>query len=225
MIQDSLETINEKAYDLIIFDCDGTLVDSEFLSNSVVAEMIRELGIPLTDLEAYKIFSGTSMSDIISYIEGQLNQPIPYDFEAKFRPRVQKVFETQLQPMPGVVSFIEKLKTAKCVASNGPRIKMETTLKVTGLDKHFSNQDIFSAYDLNKWKPDPDLFLYAVKEKGYIPERCLVIEDSKSGVTAAVRAAIDVIVIEDALDPMRTSLLGVPVMQSFDQLAKTFFLD
>ena len=223
MNQDSLKTIKEKAYELIIFDCDGTLVDSEFLSNQVVAGMIRELGISLSDEEAYKIFSGTSMSDIITYIETQLGRPLNFDFEAAFRPRVQKVFEQQLKPMPGVVNFINRLTTISCVASNGPRIKMETTLKVTGLDQYFSGEDIFSAYDLQKWKPEPDLFQFAAHKKGCQLHKCLVIEDSHSGVSAALKADMDVIVIEDPIDPSRTATLGVPVMQSFDHLGMTFF--
>ncbi len=223
MREDSIETIKEKAYNLIIFDCDGTLVDSEFLSNSVVAEMIREQGIDLSDTLAYKTFSGTSMDFIIDFIEEQLGRPLDFDFEAAFRPRVQKVFEHKLQPMADVIPFLNQMSIDKCVASNGPRIKMETTLSVTGLHRYFTPNDIFSAYDIQKWKPAPDLFLHASKSKGYKPSECLVIEDSLSGVEAAKNAGIDVIAIQDAIDPESTSSLGVPVFENFKTLYNTFF--
>ncbi len=223
MRKDSIETIKEKDYNLIIFDCDGTLVDSEFLSNSVVASMIRELGIDLSDALAYKTFSGTSMPLIIDFIEDKLGKPLDFDFEAAFRPRVQKVFEDKLQPMADVLPFLDQLSIDRCVASNGPRIKMETTLSVTGLDKYFAASEIFSAYDIQKWKPAPDLFLHTARNMGYETSQCLVIEDSLSGVQAAKNAGIDVIAIKDAVAPESTTNFEVPVFENFRTLHKTFF--
>lgn len=182
--------------ELIIFDCDGTLVDSEPISNQVVADMMNDLGISMTRDRSVELFAGKSFKDIIAYIEHQLEAPLSFDFEPEFRKNAQLAFEKFLLPSKGVVSFIENLQIPYCVASNGPTIKMETTLKVTGLNKYFNEGNIFSAYDIQSWKPEPDLFLHATKKMGFLPERCLVIEDTTSGIQAAINAKIPVIVFD-----------------------------
>jgi len=178
-------------YDLIIFDCDGTLVDSENLSNKVICDMLIEVGIPMTLEKAVQLFEGKSFSDITAYIDEHLSKPLKFNFENEFRLRSKIVFEKDLKPMLGAIEFIEALKIPFCIASNGPQIKMETTLAATGLDKYFSNKNTFSAYDINAWKPDPKLMYYSAIAMGCAKGKILVIEDTISGAMAAVNAKMD----------------------------------
>lgn len=210
--------IDINKYKLIIFDCDGTLVDSEAISNAMIGTMIRELGIEMTDTEAYHEFRGTSFAKITSYIVAKIGKPLDIDFESTFRVRVKSAFELDLKPMPGVISFIEKLNAAICVASNGPKIKMATTLPITGLDKYFNTQNMFSAYDIDKWKPEPDLFLYAAKQMGFSPSESLVIEDTFVGAMGAVNAKMDVLVLPDEKDRAALRENNIATFNSFKEL-------
>ncbi len=187
------EEIDISSYQLIILDCDGTLVDSEKLSNTTIAEMIRELGIAITNEAAFSEFVGTSFGYITTYIEKALGRSLDFDFEKSFRKRVLVEFEKHLKPIAGVPQFLEKTTAPICVASNGPREKMLETLRITGLLKHFQNDNMFSAWDIQKWKPEPDLFLMAAKKMNTSANRCIVIEDTIHGVEAAIKAKMDVL--------------------------------
>ncbi len=218
-----MKTLALKKYDLIIFDCDGTLVDSEALSNKVIAELMRELGIKITDQEAFDQFAGTTLTYIAEYIERALGQPCPYDLESVFRPRVTAVFEEELKPVVGVSDFIVKVSSLKrCVASNGPQKKMAQTLRVTGLAKYFTEAQVFSAYDVQKWKPEPDLFLYAIEKMGSKSNSTLVIEDSMTGAMAAINGGIDVIVYTAHTDPQPFHEHNIPTFNSFVDLKISF---
>ncbi|NNE27462.1 MAG: HAD family hydrolase [Saprospiraceae bacterium] len=183
-------------YKLIIFDCDGTLVDSEPVSNKVVSDMINELGIPMTPEKSIALFAGTQFSNIVNYIHRFQPEVSAQNFEGQFRERSKVAFEKFLTPIAGVVDFIESLDIPYCVASNGPRLKMETTLSVTNLKAYFGG-NIFSAYDIESWKPEPDLFLYAAEKMGFKAEETLVIEDTISGLDAAVNAEMDCAIFSD----------------------------
>lgn len=210
--------IDINSYKLIIFDCDGTLVDSEPISNGMIGTMVRELGIDMSDKDAYYQFRGTSFAHITAYVESALGHALDIDFEGTFRTRVQKAFEKDLKPMEGVVSFIKKLKAKICVASNGPQIKMATTLPITGLDKYFDEKNMFSAYDIQKWKPEPDLFLFAAEQMGYSPSECLVIEDTFVGAMGAVNAHMDVLVLPDDKDIVALRENNIATFKSFQEL-------
>ena len=184
-----MKNLNLK-YKLIIFDCDGTLVDSEPVSNKVVSDMINELGIEMTPERSVELFAGTQFSNIVSYVHSFEPGVSAEEFEADFRKRSKIAFEQYLEPVEGVVNFIESLSIPYCVASNGPQIKMATTLEVTGLKKYFG-ENIYSAYDIQSWKPDPGLFLHAAQTMGFKAEDVLVIEDTISGLNAAVNANMD----------------------------------
>ena len=177
-----IETIS-----LVIFDCDGVLVDSESLSNKLMAEMLGEHGFDISSEQAHRTFEGTSMKFIKAYFFEQTGRHLPENFEKSFRKRSNELFSRELQPIPGIRNFIESLSIPYVVASNGPREKIEPNLKITGLDVLFGTR-IFSAYDIKKWKPKPDLYLHAASTMQIPPERCLVIEDSVSGITAAKAA-------------------------------------
>jgi len=204
-------------YDLIIFDCDGTLVDSEILSNSLIATMLREIGIATTDEECIALFKGKSFADIENYIDQKLDHQLEFNFQESFRQRSRILFEAELEPIKGAEAFIQSLGMPICVASNGPQIKMKTTLSVTGLDKYFPDGTIFSAYDFQTWKPEPRLFLEACRRMGSVPEKTLVIEDTVVGGIAAQRANMDFL-IYDHENTLEFKELGFRTFNRYEEL-------
>ena len=198
-----------KKYELIIFDCDGTLVESEAITNEVVAEMVTEYGIQITPEETLERFAGKTIMHIMTFIKESYANLDEKEFEREYRRRSLDSFRKNLLPVPGVIELLEKLSIPICVASNGPRMKMDVTLPVTGLDRFFDPGHIFSAYDIQKWKPDPDLFLHAADNMGVASEKVLVIEDTWSGVMGALNGRMDVWAYNPHGDP-RILLDNVP---------------
>lgn len=176
----------------IIFDCDGVLVDTEEISCGVLAEEARKLGANLSNQEALETFAGTSYSFVFEFIEKRLGEKLPENFEEVYRKRTFEEFEKNLKPIPGIHEVVQKLQLPFCVASNAPDYKVEFNLKLVELFPFFEN-NIFSAYQVNAWKPDPTLFLTAAKKNGFAPSETLVIEDSPAGVQAAVAANMKVL--------------------------------
>ncbi|MFT5261997.1 MAG: HAD superfamily hydrolase (TIGR01509 family) [Polaribacter sp.] len=210
---------------LIIFDCDGVLVDSEKISSQVIAEEISKLGIPMETMEAQNLFTGGSLADVGKYIEAKLGEPIPYDFEAVYRKRSFELFEEFLEPISGieeVLKAISEKPLKRCVASNGPLQKMLFNLKLTKLLPYFEGH-LFSAYEVNRWKPDPFLFLHAAKEMKVLPEHCLVIEDSTHGVEAAVAAGIPVLGFAPDHDGADLKAAGARVFSDMNELPNLIF--
>lgn len=179
-------------YKLIIFDCDGTLVDSEIIANRVIASTISSLGFPMTTEESIEHFAGKSMQHIKDFIEEHLDLPSDYNFETEYRAMTNEIFIKELKCFDGVYELLDKLEIPYCIASNGPKEKMEVTLKATNLDQYFSEKEIFSAYDFDRWKPDPTLFLKVCEQFKIAPSDALVIEDSVSGIDGAINAGIEV---------------------------------
>jgi len=178
-------------FGLIIFDCDGVLVDSEPLATGVMAEMARELGLPIHAEEALDRFVGRNVEQCVSEIEAELNRPIPENFIREFRRRSADTFEEKLSPVPGVRSILDRISTPYCLASSAPRSKIILTLTITDLLKYFDGK-IFSGYEVGSWKPDPGLFLTAAARYNVPPVRCAVIEDSNAGVQAGLAAGMNV---------------------------------
>jgi HAD superfamily hydrolase (TIGR01509 family) len=178
---------------LIIFDFDGVVADSEGHANSVLAEIITELGVPMTLEDAYLQFMGKPFPDVISRVKEIVGENRPEDFAQYFQDRLLSRFRRDLQPVPGVNDYIAAFNhLPMCIASNSSHDRLKVCLEVLRLQKIFG-KNVFSASDVVKAKPHPDLFLHAAKQMDTDPSRTIVIEDSASGVTAAVAAGMKVI--------------------------------
>ncbi|PLW78434.1 HAD-IA family hydrolase [Cohaesibacter celericrescens] len=169
----------------LIFDLDGTLVDSEILSQQAYCDTVPDLDWDVHHLMTH--FRGHQFSRIVHALEEHVGRKLPEDYEALYRARVAELFETQLKAYPHVTEAILGIKLPKCIASSGPLKKMRHSLGLTGLAQYFEPH-LFSAYEISSWKPDPDLFLHAAKAMGFEPQACLVIEDSAVGIQAAQAA-------------------------------------
>ncbi|WP_299125697.1 HAD family hydrolase [uncultured Winogradskyella sp.] len=178
-------------YKCIIFDCDGVLVDSEPLGNQVMVDMANELGANINLDYAYKYFKGNALKNCIDQIADLINTAIPSTFEAEYRKRSFEKFKNEIKPVDGVLEVVKNLDIPFCVASSGPENKIKLNLERTGLLPYFE-ENIFSCYTIQKWKPDPAIFLWAAKTMGFKPSECVVIEDSLFGVNAAISGDFDV---------------------------------
>ncbi|MEU9915040.1 HAD family hydrolase [Streptomyces sp. NPDC051001] len=182
-------------YDLVIFDNDGVLVDSEPISNRLLAGYLTELGHPTSYEDSIRDYMGSAMHRIHDLIEERTGERLPEDFDDVFHGRVFAAFERELKPVAGAVGVLEKLAAdgvAYCVASSGSHERIRVGHRTTGLDRWFEEARIFSSQDVGRGKPAPDLFLYAAERMRVAPERCVVVEDSPLGVRAAVAAGMDV---------------------------------
>ncbi|WP_330283073.1 HAD family hydrolase [Streptomyces sp. NBC_00588] len=182
-------------YDLVIFDNDGVLVDSEPISNRLLAGYLTELGHPTSYEESLRDYMGSAMHRVHDLIEERTGERLPADFDDVFHARVFAAFERELEPVAGAVGLLEKLAAdgvPYCVASSGSHERIRVGHRKTGLDRLFDDGRIFSSEDVGRGKPAPDLFLYAAERMGAVPERCVVVEDSPLGVQAAVAAGMDV---------------------------------
>jgi HAD superfamily hydrolase (TIGR01509 family) len=176
---------------LLIFDCDGVLVDSEPLACQVDADVLTGLGLPYTADDIARQFVGKSMKDMIARIEAERGCTLPVDFAEQINRALFARFETELKPIAGVREAILSLPHPRCVASSSVPERIALSLRVTGLADLFEN--IFSATQVARGKPAPDLFLHAASQMGVSPEECLVIEDSPAGVQASLAAKMRVI--------------------------------
>ncbi|MFL5164489.1 MAG: HAD family hydrolase [Microvirga sp.] len=176
---------------LLIFDCDGVLVDSEPLSCRIDAETLTECGVPYTAEEVARDFTGVSIKDQITRIEMERGIRLPDDFTERLNRTLFQRFETDLKPIDGVRDAILSLPFPRCVASSSIPERIALSLRVTGLADLFDN--IFSSTQVARGKPAPDLFLHAASRMNTLPEKCLVIEDSIAGVQAARAAGMRVI--------------------------------
>jgi len=176
----------------IIFDCDGTLVDSEPLTNKVIAEMAGELGIKMTWEEATSLWGGKTIDAVVYGMKEMSGKDLPEDWVSRLVQNVSNAYKYDLVPMDGISEVLDSLKIATCVASNGRPGHVENSLKITGLYKYFQGK-VYTASEVKYPKPAPDLFLYAVDKMKVSREECVIIEDSIPGITAAVRAGIRVL--------------------------------
>ena len=173
---------------LIIFDCDGVLVDSEVLSCRCLCEALAGCGIEVGLEETLDLFLGRSLDAVLEHYQG-LGRPIPRQFPAELMAKVQETFRAALCPIEGVGSVLEGLRMPHCVASSSTLDRVSLSLSLTGLARHFGDR-LYTAQMVDRGKPAPDLFLYAAWRMQADPARTLVIEDSVSGVRAAKAAGM-----------------------------------
>jgi HAD superfamily hydrolase (TIGR01509 family) len=174
--------------ELVIFDCDGVLVDSERIAVRVDALVLAKLGWNLTEAEIVDRFMGRSSKSMTQQIEDHLGHSLPAGWEEEFKPLYRDALAAELTPVQGIVDALDALTPLPtCVASSGSHDKMRFTLGITGLYPRFEGR-IFSAAEVKHGKPAPDLFLHAARQMGIAPEACAVVEDSQYGLQAA-RAA------------------------------------
>ncbi|GAA2972576.1 HAD family hydrolase [Streptomyces enissocaesilis] len=182
-------------YDLIIFDNDGVLVDSEPISNTVLAGYLSELGHPTSYEESLRDYMGGAVHRIHDVVLERSGQRLPEDFDKTLHARIFAAFEQELRPVAGAEELLGQLVadgTAYCLASSGSHERIRVGHLVAGLDEWFEESWIFSSQDVGRGKPAPDLFLYAAERMGVPAERCVVVEDSPLGVEAARAAGMDV---------------------------------
>ncbi len=184
------------SFDLIIFDCDGTLTDSEALNNRATIEILHECGFTeYTTENSHGKWIGYTMSKIILMIQMETGRMVPEDFIRRYARRVAELQQTGLVAVGGAASLVSRAgkKFKICVASNGERTNVLTSLEITGLmDGNFTPDNVFTKIQVKNPKPYPDLFLFAAEKMGTEPSRCLVIEDSAAGVMAGVSAGMTV---------------------------------
>lgn len=181
-------------FDLIIFDCDGVLVDSEVLSCTSLAAHLTAIGLPTTPTEAMQRFLGRSTAAIGADFLAQTGRPLPDDFLPRFRDDVAARMARDLVAIPDITAVLARLAAAGqafCVASSSERPRLDLSLTLTGLIRFFEGR-IFNAAMVARGKPAPDLFLHAAASLGAAPQRCLVVEDSPAGVAAGKAAGMTV---------------------------------
>lgn len=208
--------------ELVIFDCDGVLVDSEPLSMRVLLETIAEAGAVIDAEQGYEHFLGKSLASVIEILRRDYHIAVSDDALEKMRKRLYALFESELRPIPGIARALESIELPRCVASSSQVERVKLSLAVTGLAPFFGDH-IFSASMVDNGKPAPDLFLHAAREMQIEPARCIVIEDSPAGVEAAKRAGMRVFAFlggSHAQTPVhRQSLEDLEPFLIFDDMA------
>lgn len=186
--------------DLVIFDCDGVLVDTERIAVRVDVRVLAELGWTMTEAEVVERFMGRSDAHFVSEVEAHLGRPLPGDWEIPYQSWYRRAFEAELTPVDGIVEALDAITLPTCVASSGTHERIRFTLGLTGLYPRFDGR-IFSVQDVVNGKPAPDLFLHAAKSMGVEPARCIVVEDSRYGVAAARAAGMRALGYAGGLTP------------------------
>ena len=204
----------------VIFDCDGTLVDSEVISLRVLVDLIAEQGLVLDHQQAVDNWSGRDLQEVFLEIEALLQKHLPANFLECFRDQQLIRLADSVQPIAGARELLQGMKLPFCVASNAPQKKIRLCLKTTGLLDFLDANRIFSAYDIQAWKPRPDLFLEAAKQLGTKPAACAVVEDTGVGMDAGLAAGMKVFGFDPhGRLPYRD---GVTVVRRLEELAAYF---
>ena len=205
---------------LVIFDCDGVLVDSERIGVRVDVVVLAELGWVMTEADVVERFMGRTDEYMASEIEARLGRPLPANWEAPFQRLYREAFEAELKPVPGICEVLDDITIPTCVASSGTHERIRYTLGLTGLYTRFVDR-IFSASDVARGKPAPDLFLHAANRMGADPSECAVVEDSRYGVEAARAAGMRAFGYAGGLTPRhRLEGIGTVVFQDMRELPR-----
>ena len=206
---------NKSGIDCVIFDCDGTLVDSEQLNTHGIGLKLNEFDINISTNRLIQRFRGKKLESIINELEHEYKVDLGDAFISDYRRLVNELFEQHLCECEGVSSMLKKLAKPKCIASGAPIEKIQKALDVTGLSDFFKS-NIYSSHDINSWKPDPEIFLYAAKAMKTTPERCLVVEDSLVGIQAAKSANMTTILYDP--ENNYTTMQGVHIIRAMHEV-------
>jgi HAD superfamily hydrolase (TIGR01509 family) len=179
-------------FELVIFDCDGVLVDSELLSNRILAERLTAAGLPTTTEDSVRDYMGRSLNSALVEVEKRLGRALPAGFADAYYEETFAAFARELEPVAGIHAALDAIGLPSCVASSGPHEKIRHSLGLTGLLERFEGR-IFSAADVGHGKPAPDLFLHAAETIGVPPGRCVVVEDAPAGVQGGRAAGMTVL--------------------------------
>jgi HAD superfamily hydrolase (TIGR01509 family) len=207
---------------LVIFDCDGVLVDSEVISNRVLARALSAEGLATTLEQSRRAYQGLLLDDIVLSAQGALGRSLSKGFAERFERDREKAFRAELRAVAGAAEAVTQLKAAGvevCVASQGKLEKTRLSLELTGLRPLFAEEALFSAYSVPRGKPFPDLFLHAAERMGFPKEGSVVVEDTPSGVLAAVAAGMQVIGYAADSDPAALREAGAELIWSLRELA------
>ena len=208
-------------FPLVIFDCDGVLVDSEPISFAVLRETLTSVGVELEESHAYRQFLGKSMASITRMIAEEFKISLSEDHIEAMRTQLFARFQAELQPVAGVAEMLRDLDRPRCVASSSQMERIRLSLTKTGLIDFFE-PNIFSATMVERGKPEPDLFLHAADVMGFTPDRCIVIEDSPAGIQAAHSAGMKVFAFTGgshaALSNLREIVVGLKPTVIFDDM-------
>jgi HAD superfamily hydrolase (TIGR01509 family) len=213
---------------LVIFDCDGVLVDSEPISNRVLAEALTAEGLPTTLEEAMAEYKGLLLSDTVARAEARLGRSLPEGWVEEYERDRVRAFRRELLPVTGAAGAVRRVSAsgrAVCVASQGKLEKTRLTLGLTGLRDLFADEALFSAYSVPRGKPHPDLFLHAARAMGVEPSNCVVVEDTPSGVQGAVSAGMRAFGYTADSDEAALRRAGAEVFAAMDELPALLGLD
>jgi HAD superfamily hydrolase (TIGR01509 family) len=208
--------------ELVIFDCDGVLVDSERISNDVLARLLSAQGLPTTLAQARRAYQGLLLGEVVASAEANLGRPLPEGWLERYERERAAEFRRSLEAVPGAAAAVRHAIAAGmavCVASQGKLEKTRLSLELSGLADLFAQEALFSAELVARGKPHPDLFLHAAREMGAEPSRCAVVEDTPSGVIAAVSAGMRAIGYAADSDEAALRAAGAEIVHSLDALA------
>jgi HAD superfamily hydrolase (TIGR01509 family) len=210
-------------HELVIFDCDGVLVDSEVISNEVLAQALTAEGLPTTLIESRRDYQGLLLGEVVARAQTKLGRALPEDWLARYERDRAEAFHRELEPVQGAAEAVQRISAAGvavCVASQGKLEKTRLSLGLTGLRDLFPAGALFSAWSVPRGKPHPDLFLHAASVMGAKPARCVVVEDTPSGVTAAVAAGMRTIGYVADSDEQALREAGAEVLGSLHELPR-----
>jgi HAD superfamily hydrolase (TIGR01509 family) len=207
--------------ELVIFDCDGVLVDSEVISNEALARALSSEGLAMTPQETRRDFQGLLLADIAARAEAELGRQLPDDWLERYERDRDEAFRRELRPVSGAAEAVQLISAAGvaiCVGSQAKLKKIRLSLGLTGLRDLFDADALFSSYSVPRGKPYPDVFLHAAAAMNAEPSRSVVVEDSVSGVTAAVSAGMRVFGYVADSDEQALRAAGAETLRSLEEL-------
>jgi HAD superfamily hydrolase (TIGR01509 family) len=207
--------------ELVIFDCDGVLVDSEVISNEVLARALTAQGLPTTLAQARREYQGLLLSEVDARAQAKLGRPLARGWLERYEHDRSVAFRAELCAVRGAAEAVRRIAgsgVAVCVASQGKLEKTRLSLRLTGLDGLFADEALFSAHEVPRGKPHPDLFLHAAATLAAEPARCVVVEDTPSGVTAAVAAGMRALGLAADSDAAALREAGAETLLALDEL-------